>query len=149
MKKQIFLRGFLGFPIGILIGYIITIVISLKWGHGNYIPCIMELVEIMGSQINAVILQTLLCGLIGSSFSVSSLIWEVDKWSIFKQTGIYFSITSIVMMPIAYFLYWMEHSFWGVISYFGIFIVIFIIVWIIKYCIWRIRIIKINKKLHK
>ena len=31
MKKQVLLRGLQGFPLGIAIGYIITIIISLGW----------------------------------------------------------------------------------------------------------------------
>ena len=32
MKKQMILRGLLGFPLGIAIGYVITIIISLIHG---------------------------------------------------------------------------------------------------------------------
>ncbi|SEW12613.1 hypothetical protein SAMN05421659_10519 [[Clostridium] fimetarium] len=36
-------------------------------------------------------------------------------------------ITSIVMMPIAYFTNWIKNSFIGFLTYFGIFIAIFIL----------------------
>lgn len=42
------------------------------------------------------------------------------------QTGIYFLIISIIMMPVAYFTYWMEHSIKRFLSYFGVFIVFFV-----------------------
>lgn len=147
MKKQFFLRSMLGFPLGIALGYIITIIISLTKGQGYYLPCIPILVEMTGNQINAVILQTLLCGLLGTSFAASSVIWEIDNWSIAKQTGVHFLITSLVMMPIAYFLHWMEHSFLGFVSYFGVFITIFISIWLIQYFILRNKIRKMNSKL--
>jgi len=145
MKKQAFLRGLIGVPIGITIGYLITIFISRGWGNGYYSPCVPSLVEQMGSEINAVILQTVLCGILGAAFGATSIIWELDSWSIVKRTGIYFLIGSISMMPIAYINHWMEHSIGGFLSYFGIFVVIFIVVWIIQYIVWRQRINRINE----
>lgn len=147
MKKQAFFRGLIGVPIGITIGYLITIFISLGWGNGYYSPCVPSLEEQMGSEINAVILQTVLCGILGAVFGAISIIWELDSWSIVKQTGIYFLIGSISMMPIAYINHWMEHSIGGFLSYFWIFIVIFIVAWIIQYIVWRQRIKKINESI--
>lgn len=147
MKKEVLLRGVLGFPLGIAIGYIITILISLRWGQGYYSPCVPELIDRMGSEINAVIVQTVLCGLLGIAFGASSVIWEIDSWSIVKQTGVYFAITSIVMLPFAYVMFWMEHSAKGFLSYFGIFAAIFIFIWIIQYLIGKYTVTKMNSKL--
>lgn len=146
MKKQAFLRGFLGFPLGIAMGYIITIFISLGWAKGYYVPCLPELVDTMGSEINAVILQTVLSGLLGSSFAACSVIWEIDDWSIVKQTSIYFLITAIVMMPIAYFTNWMAHTLVGFLIYFGIFVAIFVVAWLVQYLIWKNKVKKINNR---
>lgn len=149
MKKKIILRSVLGFPIGITIGYLITIFISLGWANGYYSPCVPELIDVMGNEINAVILQTLLCGLLGTGFVASSVIWDIEHWSIMKQTGIYFSIISLIMMPIAYFTYWMEHSVIGFLSYFGIFVLIFVVIWIIQFAIAKHNVKKMNENLHK
>ena len=59
MKKQMILRGLLGFPLGIAIGYVITIIISLIWAHGYYSPVIPDLIDYVGSEIYAVILQNI------------------------------------------------------------------------------------------
>ncbi len=151
MKKKIITRSLLGFPLGISLGYVISIAISViissTQSSENFYPCVPIFVETMGSEINAVIVQTFLCGLMGSTFACSSLIWENDSWSIAKQTGIYFFVTSLVMMPIAYFTNWMEHTIAGVLGYFGIFVLIFIIVWLIQYAKMRATIRKINSSL--
>lgn len=149
MKKNILLRGAFGFPIGITIGYLITIFTSLIWADGYYSPCMPDLISVMGNEINAVILQALLCGLLGSSFSAGSAIWEIEHWSIVRQTGIYFLIVSVIMMPIAYFTYWMEHSLKGFLSYFGIFVLVFIIIWIVQFMIGRHNVRKMNDNLYK
>ena len=149
MKKKIIKRSLLGFPLGITMGYLITILISLGWANGYYSPCVPELISLMGNEINAVILQTVLCGILGTGFAASSVIWEIDNWSIVKQTGIYFSIISIIMLPIAYFAYWMEHSMVGFLIYFGIFALIFVVIWIIQFGIGRYNVKKMNEKLSK
>ncbi len=149
MKKKIFIRSVLGFPFGLAIGYFITIIISLIWGNGYYSPCVPELIVVMGSEIKAVLLQAFLCGILGSGFAASSIIWEMDNWGLVKQTGIYLLLTSVIMMPIAYVTYWMEHSLKGALSYFGIFIFIFIIMWIVQYVIAKRNVEKMNETLCK
>ncbi len=147
MKKKIVLRSILGFPIGIAVGYLITIFISLGWASGYYSPCMPELIFAMGNEINAVVVQTLLCGLLGSGFAAGSVIWEIENWSIIKQTGIYFIIISVIMLPIAYFAYWMEHSIVGLLRYFGIFILIFAFIWTVQFVVGKHNVRKMNESL--
>ncbi len=149
MKKQVIMRGLLGLPLGIAIGYIITIIVSLGWGQGYYSPCEPSLVNTVGSEIGAVVLQTLLCALLGAGFAAASVIWEMETWGIAKQTGIYFLITSIIMLPIAYFAQWMEHSIKGFFIYFGIFCALFIVAWLVQYFFWKRKIKSINAKIEK
>lgn len=73
-----FLRSMSGFPLGLALGYLITIVISLIWGDGYYAPCMPELIEVTGNEINAVLLQAFLCGIIGSGFAADSLFFILD-----------------------------------------------------------------------
>lgn len=148
MKKQILYRIIFGFPTGVTIGMIISILISLSTAKGQYVPCPPELITMMnGNEIMAVSLQFLLCGLLGSSFSATSVIWEKDEWSIAKQSGLYFLINACVMMPIAYINHWMPHSVIGFAQYFLIFTVIFLLIWALNYLIWKNKISKINSKL--
>lgn len=149
IKRQTILRGIIGIPIGIMIGYLITIVLSLSFGKGDYSPCVPLLVDKMGSEINAVIFQTVLCAIIGLTFGASSFIWKIEKWNLTKQTVLFFLITASVMMPCAYFLYWMEHSLLGFLSYFIIYTMIFIFIWISQYLIIVKNIKEINAKLNK
>ena len=149
MKKKIILRGILGIPIGITIGYLITIFISLGLANGYYSPCVPELISMMGSEIRAVIVQSVFSGILGAGFAASSVIWEIDHWSLVKQTGIYFAIASLLMLPIAYLADWMEHSVVGFLSYFGIFILIFAMIWAIQFAIGKYNVKKMNEKLYQ
>ena len=147
MKKKLVLRGLLGCPVGITLGLAITILISWAIGDGIYYPVVPDFAQAMGSELRAMTLQTLLCGLMGSGFAMSSLIWEVERWSLARQTGLYFVAACGLMLPIAYVSNWMKHSLLGFLSYFGIFLGIFVAVWISQYLIWRGKIRRMNDKL--
>ncbi len=149
MKKKILLRGALGFPLGIAIGYLISIFVSLVWAKGYYVPCEPQLITMMGNEIRAVIFQAALCGILGAGFAGGSVIWEAEEWSLVKQTGIYFLLMSVIMMPVAYFTYWMEHSLGGFLSYFGVFAFIFGIIWVIEFLIGRQTVKKMNAFLYQ
>lgn len=149
MKKKLILRGLLGLPVGISIGLIITIIISAFVGDGVFYAVTPELTAAMGNELNAVILQTILCGIMGIGFAMTSVIWEIDSWSLAKQSAIYFVIICVVMLPITYAANWMKHSVAGVISYIGIFAAIFIIVWLTQYFSWKVKIKKINARIGK
>jgi len=89
MKKKMIQRGLLGFPLGIAIGFVITVIISMCIGDGSFYPVTPELIDTMKNELNAVILQTILCGILGTGFAMASVIWEIDSWSLAKQSGIY------------------------------------------------------------
>lgn len=148
MKKKVILRGLFGLPVGIAIGFVITLLISICIGDGAFYPVTPELIQMMGNQLNAVILQTILCAILGGGFAMASVIWEIDSWSLAKQSGVYFLVISVVMLPIAYFANWMKHSIAGILSYVGIFVMIFAAVWISQYLLWKRRIKKMNARIH-
>ena len=149
MKKEFARRVFVGLLGGIVISYLITIGISIAIGDGSYYPCVPSLIERFGNEVTAIIMQTALSAALGAGFAGSSIIWEMDEWSLLKQTSIYFGIVSVLMMTIAYICEWMEHSVKGILSYFGIFVAIFIAVWIVQYLIWKVRVSRIKEKIQK
>ena len=147
MKKEMIRRGLHGIPQGIAIGYVISIIISLIEGSGTYQAVVPDLATQLNSEILAIVVQMIFTAVVGGGFAAASVIWEIDEWSILKQTGVYFCVISLMLLPISYFLHWMERSVGGFIIYFGIFIVLFLVIWIIQYLFWKKRINKINDKL--
>ena len=146
MKKKIMKRMWIGLPVGIAMGYIITLIISACIGDGAFYPVAPEFAEKMGNELNAAILQTVLCGVIGVGFAAASVIWEMDSWSLAKQSGAYFLVIGIILLPIAYVANWMQHSVVGFLSYIGIFAGIFFAVWLSQYLCWKRRIKKMNDR---
>lgn len=149
MKKKIILRGLLGIPLGVAIGFVIAIFVSLAVGDGGFHPVAEPLIYEFGSELNAVIFQTVLSGVLGAAFAISSLIWEIESWGIAKQTGVYFLAISAALFPVAYFAHWLERTAVGFAIYFGIFVAIFIVIWVVQYFIVRSKIGAINRAVNK
>ena len=84
--------------------------------------------------------------LIISAFGGASAIWEVESWSLLKQTVIHCLVISVSMLPIAYCMYWMPHNFWGIAGYIAIFFFIYFFIWFSQYFAMKKRIRKFNDK---
>lgn len=144
MKKKAFSRTLLGAPLGIFISFVITLIISFAVGDGNYYPIVPELTKDFGTEVNAVLVQSLCSMIIGAAFGGASVIWETDNWSLLRQTATHLCIASVSMFPAAYLLRWMEHSIKGVIIYFAIFFAIYLVMWIAMYLPTRKRVLELN-----
>lgn len=145
--KKIISRVLYSFPIGISCSVGISLFLSLIFGEGKYYPFAAPLVSFTGSEVKAMLLQTILSGILGSVFGGMSFIWEIERWSILKQTAVYFLSVSIPMMGISYLLYWMEHSLNGFLLYFLIFVMVFFVVWLFNFAIYWFKVRRINEEL--
>ncbi len=147
MKRQILRYCLIGAPIGLALSTLITICISLCIGDGNYYPVVPTLAAECGSELNAVALQALCSMLYGAAWSGASLIWDQEHWSMLRQTVTHLAICSTATLPTAYLMHWMEHSAAGILSYFGIFIAIYAVIWLGMYLRMRQRVRRINARL--
>ena len=140
------MRSLLGAPLGLALGYGISIVISLIMGRGIYYPAAPALEMSLGGELRAVVVQALTMMVYGMVWAGSSVIWEMDNWSILRQTVTHLVITSLVTLPIAYFLHWMDHTLGGVLLYFGIFFLIYFVIWWSQYSTMKKRVEQFNAK---
>lgn len=147
LKKAI-TRVLIGAPIGLAISTVITIIISLFRNDGLYHAVVPELVNDLGTEMNAVLVQALLSMLYGAAYAGASVIWELD-WSLLRQTLTHLCICSLATFPTAYFMHWMEHSVKGACIYFGIFFAIYLIIWLSMYSKMKRRVAIINRKVEQ
>lgn len=149
MKKNLICRTLAGGPLGLVISTCISIGISYAMGDGKFYPVVPALVDIFGNEINAVAVQTIAAIVYGAVWGGASVIWEIEKWGLLRQTVTHLCIVSAVTFPIAYLLQWMEHSFLGVLSYFGIFLGIYAAIWLSLTISIRRKLKKINRTIQK
>lgn len=148
MFKHVLQRGLLGFPLGVFIGYTITVGISLAMGRAELSPVVPSLTESMGgNEMNAVILQYLLSGMLGAGLAAGSVLWENENWSIAKRTLAHFAFTALWMFPVAYITQWMDRSLAGVMGYVGVFVALYALIWLAQYLFWMRKVHQINQHL--
>lgn len=149
MKKKVLARSLLGAPQGVAISVAITIIISFVVGDGNYYAVVPQLAADCGSELNAVLLQTVFSLLYGATWGGASAIWENESWSLLRQTATHLAVCSVASLPIAYLLRWMDRSVSGIIAYFGLFFGIYLIVWLVLYFSVKRRVEQLNKKVRE
>ena len=99
MKKKVILRCLIGAPIGLSISFMITLIISVIINKGEYYPVVPQLTALCGNELNAVIIQAVCSLIYGAAFGGASAIWEVESWSLLKQTVIHCLVISVSMLP--------------------------------------------------
>lgn len=149
MKKKIILRSLLGTLIGLAVSHLITVLISLIVADGNFYPVVPELSADCGSEMNAVLLQTLFSLIYGAVWGGASVIWEMERWSLLRMTVTHLLICSIVTFPVAYLMRWMPHNIAGILHYFGTFFTIYLFIWISQYHAMKKKIKQINHKMRE
>ncbi len=149
MKKKIIYRSLVGAPVGVTISLIISIIISLCSSQGEYVAAPPDLIDWCGSETTAVIVQMICSMFIGAVYSGASVIWEIEQWSLTKQTLIHFAVFVIPFVPISYVLNWMPHDLYGALSYAAGFIFMYIIIWGSMYFSMKTKIKKMNDQLHE
>lgn len=146
MRKKILFCTLLGAPIGLTICTIISIIFSLIYGNGSYFPASHDLIAKCKSELNAVLLQTILALFYGAVWGGASVIWSMEHWSILKMTVTHLIICSVISFPIAYYMEWMPHNLFGACCFFGIFFAIYGMIWLSKYIYIKKQITQINNK---
>ena len=144
--KKAFQRALIGMPIGVTISTVITIIISLCKGDGHYYAVVPALTADLGSESCAVLIQFLCSLLYGAVFAGASVIWEAD-WSLTRMTITHLLVISLITLPIAWFMQWMKHTLGGFLIYFGIFLAIYLVIWIIEYTRRRKGVDDLNRKM--
>lgn len=127
-------RGLMGIPLGVFISQIILIILIM-------------LGKIDSVTTSIIIEQFIVSSIVGFYFASISIIYEVDEWSLLKQTIIH-AIANIPFFPIAIYAGWIENNLKSIIIYFIIYILIYMCIWMSITIYWRNKTKIINKKLN-
>jgi hypothetical protein len=125
--------GISGILLGITISYLVTVIISLCIGDGQFYPVVPETVHDFGSQINAVLVQTVMSAFWGFCIGVGRLILKHDSWSLVRQIVLHFLVVCVAVLPAAWLCRWMNHSLKGILLYIGIMVSIYVFIWFAEY----------------
>lgn len=138
MFKETVKRILFGFGIGIAIGQFFVMVNLLIASAGVYsIPT------------DKFIIQFFITGVIGAMFAGTSVIFDIEKWSLLKQTIVHFIFTCVVMFCCYAIAGWIKFSLGFILIWLGVFVIIYCIFWITFYMIYRAKVKKINESIEK
>ncbi len=138
LAKTVILRMLCGFAITVTVTEIVmlinTMIVIRLTGDTQAVPLVPDYAARFSSDYVALIVQALLCGLIGMSFSGCSIFFELEKWSMVKAAIVHFILTAAVWIPVGMFC-------WGLGRYKQVFISVFISISISYASMWISRII--------
>ena len=84
---------------------------------------------------------------VGTTFAATTVIFEMDNWSLIRQTLLHFIITSIVMYIAGFLCGWFPHTVVSTLIWFGVFIVVYVIFWVCFSLYYKNKVKKINEAL--
>ena len=97
-----------------------------------------------GNELIAFIIQSIVSGLyVGCCFG-GSVLYDIEDWSILRATITHFIITFGLFNITAIFLKWYSPSIVSNIIFFGIMVVIYFLIWLIQYLIYKREVKKIE-----
>lgn len=143
MQKDLLIRSSGGFVIGVLIGQIVQFFISLGLGQERYAWVVPEFRSFFTTEMSAIVTQILLTGLIGITFALAALIFEIARWGMLKQYLAHFFVTVMIWIPIVMLL-WMPKTTANVFSLVVSFLGTYIVTWFLQYRFSKRDIEKIN-----
>ena len=140
MLVRIFKRAGLGFLLGMAMGNIIAYFTS----SGSGLPVAPQLIEAVGGEAGALLIQTVLSGLIGAAGFGGMLFYEIEKWSMLRTMATHFALISAVFLTVSRLLYWMT-TLTEILVMEGIMLVAYLIVWVIMCAVYRSQVKELNE----
>ena len=143
--KDLIRLAVVGFVLGIIIGDIMVVAFTASEGISLAAP---ELIEEFG-YVPAVILQTLLSGVLGCICFGATIVYYKDEYSILEATCIHMVISFFTLIPISNFLWWTGRVMEGNIVVLAMGVCAYVMIWFSVYMSYRIQIQKINEALER
>lgn len=138
LRKKALLMSLIGFVLGIVVG--ICILLVTEPGSLSF-----------GGHILTMILYYVFCGLLGALSMGTSVIYDIESWSIFRCTVTHFLITIVGFIAfyaglIAIGVSSLPPS--GIsIFIIAVFVVVYFCIWLVQYLVFRHKVKKMNAKL--
>ncbi|MBR6336811.1 MAG: DUF3021 domain-containing protein [Ruminococcus sp.] len=139
MLKRVIKRALIGFVLGMIVGNGIALLSTMSLDRivSN------ELIEMAGSKTLAIVIQTILGGLIGAAGFGGMLLYEIESWSMIRTMSVHFTLIMLVFIPVCIILHWVG-SIWEMLILAGFMLLGYMIVWLIMFCIYKAQVKELN-----
>ncbi len=139
MRKRFFILAGVGFLLGMLTGSLIAWLTA-----GTLVND--RLAAWTGSDPAAVILQTLISGLLGSVAMGGTVVYEIERWPLTACSVTHYLMTEVSYVVIALLLGWVD-SLQGLLIMLAIQLVVYVIIWLIMYRRYQAQVRELNELL--
>ena len=131
-------RGAIGFLIGILIS------LAISWLSQDDKLVSDTLVERVGSEAGALVLDLTLSGVFGAVCMAGTVFYEIEHWSLAKATFLHYLIIILCFPPLALFLGWVSKPA-EILIMSGAQTLFFFLIWLIMYLRCKAEIRELNR----
>lgn len=139
--KQALKRALFGIPIGIAIGATISLAINIAMqGSDTHTPY---------SSLEFYTTSYIVSAIIGALYAGSSIIWELEKWSLLKQVTTHFFLTITTHITCAIIASWVPFELSAILIYIGIYVALYLLIFFIIYIVQKKQVNKVNSQLQK
>ncbi|USS89858.1 DUF3021 domain-containing protein [Fructilactobacillus cliffordii] len=134
---------------GLFTGFWLAMLFSKLNGLNRLFPSSPAFISHFDSELTATAVAGGMWMAMGIVFSLSSLIFGVERWSITKKTVLHFIVTYVLFSTLAVVSQWFPFNFAYFANFTIIFIIIYVVMWMIEMRKARQTIAEINQKLAK
>lgn len=149
MIKNALMRGINSFIYATVINVLIALIMVAIVNNPDFVPLVPDYADRFESEIVALLLQIVLIGLTSAVFGAGSVILEIERWSLLKQSVIYYILTATVWIPVSIICWRIDKYTIAFISTICSYTISYIITWIVQYNLCKKSIAKINQKLNE
>ncbi|WP_204122633.1 DUF3021 domain-containing protein [Lacticaseibacillus mingshuiensis] len=146
MMKKIGQAIGLGIPIGVTCGLVMSLLFSYLYSN-TYYPSSPRFTDQFQRPLDAISVSILLWALMGIVFALSSLIFDVERWSMARRTAVHFLASYIPFTLLALLAKWFPAGWGFLLSYTLIYLGIYVAMWLSFYLAARHYVAAVNKKL--
>lgn len=152
MWKKSVSRGVVSFALCVTVNIIVLMIKTMSTvkmtGDAQAMPeLVPEYAAFFDNPFMALMVQTLLCGLIGFAFGCCSVIMEIAKWSMVRQAAVHFLLTACVWVPVSVFCWGLGRYLISFVSVFLSMVFTYTVVWTCQIIICRREVARINAQL--
>lgn len=150
MSRKILKLALIGFVLGMLVGNLISF-LSSDMNARPFVIVSQKLIERTGSVSAAMIVNTLLSGVLGA-VGMAGVIFHDPKefdWGMTKAAVFHFLLIMAANIPIALYCGWLKPGFRNLLIWVSIMALSYFIVWLIMYFRYRKETEELNRMLEK
>lgn len=147
MLKNAIIRGINSFMYAIAVNVLLAFVITAIVNEPGFVPVVPDYAAHFDSNITALLLQFILIGLTSAAFGTGSVIMEFERWSLLKQSIVYFIVTTVIWVPVSIFCWGIDKYSTAFISILTSYVSSYVITWLIQFRLCKKSVTKINQKL--